>query len=161
MMQTKETLTTFSVNDIVGRAEMLVRPLARKGRVKIDFHLTENLPQVTGNSIALQQVFFNIMLNAVQLMTLKQDKQRQLKISTTYQPGHKRPLLIRFADMGPGIHRQLWEKIFEPGVSMRGGSGFGLFLARSMIGMFNGKIEVEESMVPIGTTFLVKLPVAK
>jgi signal transduction histidine kinase/predicted RNA-binding protein with RPS1 domain/DNA-binding response OmpR family regulator len=160
LMAAKDTPTTFDVNDVVRRAAMLIHPLARKESVKIDWHLADNLPQVTGNSIALQQVFFNIMLNAVQQMARKPDKHRLLEISTSYQPDRKRPLLIRFTDTGPGIHKQLWEKIFELGFSTRGGSGLGLFIARSLIEMFDGKIKVEESAVPLGTTFLVKLPIA-
>ncbi len=158
LMAAKDTPTTFDVNDMVRRAVMLIHPLARKEGVKIDWHLADNLPQVTGNSIALQQVFFNIMLNAVQQMACKPDKHRLLEISTSYQPDRKRPLLIRFTDTGPGIHKQLWEKIFELGFSTRGSSGLGLFIARSFTEMFEGEIKVEESAVPLGTTFLVKLP---
>jgi signal transduction histidine kinase/predicted RNA-binding protein with RPS1 domain/DNA-binding response OmpR family regulator len=159
LMAAKETPTTFDVNEVVRRAAMLIHPLAGKESVKIDLRLTEDLPQVTGNSIALQQVFFNIMLNAVQQTARKPDKHRLLEISTSYQPDHTRPLLIRFTDTGPGIHKQLWEKIFELGFSNRGGSGLGLFIARSFIEMFEGEIKVEESVVPLGATFLVELPV--
>jgi signal transduction histidine kinase len=159
LMAAKDVPTTFDVHDVVQRAVMLVRPLGRKEGVKIDLHLADNLPPVTGNSIALQQIFFNIMLNAVQQMARKSDKHRLLEISTSYQPDHKRALLIRFTDTGPGIHKQLWEKIFELGFSTRGGSGLGLFIARSFIEMFEGEIKVEESVVPLGSTFLVALPV--
>jgi signal transduction histidine kinase/predicted RNA-binding protein with RPS1 domain/DNA-binding response OmpR family regulator len=159
LMAAKDVPTTFDVHDVVQRAVMLVRPLGRKEGVKIDLHLADNLPPVTGNSIALQQIFFNIMLNAVQQMARKPDKHRLLEISTSYQPDHKRALLIRFTDTGPGIHKQLWEKIFELGFSTRGGSGLGLFIARSFIEMFEGEIKVEESVVPLGSTFLVALPV--
>lgn len=158
MMKAKETATTFDVNDVVRRALLLVRPLARKEGVKIAVRLADNLPQVKGNVIALQQVFFNIMLNAVQHMALKTDKQRLLEISTSYEPDHrKHPIMIRFADTGSGIHKQLWERIFDLGFSTRGGSGLGLFIARSLIETLGGKIEVEESIVPLSATFLVKL----
>ncbi len=160
LMAAKDAPMTFDVNDVARRAVMLVRPLAGKEGVKINLHLAEDLPQVTGNSIALQQVFFNIMLNAVQQMALKPDKHRLLEIFTSFQHDHKRPLLIRFADTGPGVHKQLWEKIFEVGFSNRGGSGLGLFIARSFIEMFDGEIKVEESVMPLGSTFLVALPVA-
>jgi signal transduction histidine kinase/predicted RNA-binding protein with RPS1 domain/ActR/RegA family two-component response regulator len=159
MMRAKELSETFNINEVIRRVEVQVRPLARKEGVKIDLRLANNLPLITGNSVALQQVFFNLMLNAVQLMANKRDKYRLLEISTTFDPKRKRPLLIRFADTGPGIHKQLWEKIFELGFSMRGGSGLGLYIARSLIEMFDGKIKVEESVVPLGTTFLIKLPV--
>jgi len=160
LMATKETPTTFDVNEVVRRAVMLLRPQARKEGVKIYLRLADNLPPVTGNSIALQQIFLNIMLNAVQQMALKSDKHRLLEISTAYDRTHrKHPLLIRFTDTGPGIHKQLWEKIFELGFSTRGGSGLGLFIARSFIETFEGEIKVEESVVPLGSTFLVALPV--
>jgi len=159
LMAAKDVPTTFDVNEIVHRAVMLISPQAREKGVKIDLRLANNLPQITGNSIVLQQVFFNIMLNAVQQMARKPGKYHLLQISTSYQPEHTRPLWIRFTDTGPGIHKQLWEKIFELGFSTRGSSGLGLFIARSFIEAFDGRIKVEESAVPLGTTFLVKLPV--
>jgi len=160
LMVAKDTPTTFDVNEVVHRAVMLIRPLAGKEGVTINLRLADHLPQITGNSIALQQVFFNIMLNAVQQMARKPDKHRLLEISTAYDRTHrKHPLMIRFTDTGPGIHRQLWEKIFELGFSTRGSSSLGLFIARSFIEAFDGRIKVEESAVPLGTTFLVKLPV--
>jgi two-component system sensor histidine kinase FlrB len=68
----------------------------------------------------------------------------------------------RFSDTGPGIHRQLWEKIFALGFTTRaGGSGLGLYIARSLMGSMGGRIVLEESLVPLGTTFLVELPAAE
>ncbi|MCX7841381.1 MAG: hypothetical protein N2559_18255, partial [Anaerolineae bacterium] len=80
MMRAKESSTAFNVNDVIRQAEALVRPLARKEGVKIDLRLADNLPRVTGNRIALQQVFFNLMLNAIQWMVNKPDKHRLLEI---------------------------------------------------------------------------------
>lgn len=73
----------------------------------------------------------------------------------------KYPIKLRFTDRGPGIHRQLWEKIFELGFSTRpSGSGLGLLTARSLVEPLGGRICVERSVVPISTTFLVELRAA-
>lgn len=160
MMRAKEIPIAFEINGVVRQAEALVRPLARKDGIKLDLRLAENLPYLHGNSIALQQVFFNIMLNAVQQMALKPDKHRLLEISSAPLAEDQSPfVVVSFIDTGPGIHRQLWDKIFDLGFSTRDGSGLGLFIARSLIESFNGQIQVERSEIPLGTTMVVKLPV--
>jgi signal transduction histidine kinase/predicted RNA-binding protein with RPS1 domain/FixJ family two-component response regulator len=160
MMRAKEIPVAFEINEVIRQAEALVRPLARKDGIKLDLRLAENLPYIHGNSVALQQVFFNIMLNAVQQMALKPDKHRLLEISSVHLPEDQSNfVVVSFIDTGPGIHRQLWNKIFDLGFSTRDGSGLGLFIARSLIESFRGQIAVERSEIPLGTTLVVKLPV--
>jgi signal transduction histidine kinase len=160
LMRAKEDRTVFDVNEVIQRAEMLVRPEARKERVKTVMKLAVDSLPVAGNSTTLQQVFLNVILNAVQQMGLKQGGPRVLEIRTGYREGQL-PIQVRFADTGPGIHKQLWEKIFAPGFSTRGGTGLGLYIARSFVQSLGGRIRVEESFIPMGTTFLVELPRAK
>lgn len=148
------------VNAILRRSELLLHPVARRGGVKITQTLASDLPSTVGSAITLQQVFLNLMLNAVQQMALKPVEHRVLAISTNL--GHEPfPIQVRFWDTGPGIHKPLWEKIFAPGFSTRNGSGLGLFIARNFIRSLGGRIRVEESFVPLGTTFLVELPSAE
>lgn len=139
------------------RAVLLLQPVARKEGVRIDVRPAENLPQVIGSAIILQQVFLNLMLNAVQHMARKTGQHRVLSISASQEQGQL-PIKVRFWDSGPGIHRKLWEKCFTPGFSTRGGSGLGLFIARSLVQSLGGRMCVEESLVPLGTTMLVELP---
>lgn len=147
------------LDQVLQRAETLLQPIARKEGVKIDRRPTEELPKVAGNVITLQQLFLNLMLNAVQQMALKGGDHRVLSISCSLGEGEF-PIQVRFWDSGPGIHRQLWEKIFSPGFSTRGGSGLGLFIARSFVNSLGGRLSVEESFVSLGTTMLVELPAA-
>ena len=154
--------TVADVNQAVRQAEALVRPLARRAKVEIKLEPAPDLPPVVGNAVGLQQVFLNLMLNAIQHMELKPDERRMLEVTTAYESEDgDRPVTIRFSDTGPGIHRQLWEKIFALGFTTKpGGSGLGLYIARSLVESMGGRIFVEESLVPLGTTFLVELPAA-
>jgi len=149
------------VNQTVRQAEAQIRPLARRAKVELRLNLDQNLPSVAGSPIGLYHVFLNLMLNAVQHMESKLHDRRVLEVTTVYddKDGY-RPVKIRFSDTGPGIHRQLWDKIFALGFTTKPrGSGLGLYIARSLVESIGGRIVVEESLVPLGTTFLVELPV--
>lgn len=165
LMFSPEAQVECDVNAILQRARRLIQPLANKEHTRILFTLAPDLPAVFGNHIALQQVFLNLMLNAVQQMAILVRKShaegRRLLEVRTEPDDSGAGLLIRFVDTGPGIHRQLWEKIFTPGFSTRGGSGLGLYIARSFTQALGGSIQVEDSLIPLGTTFLVSLPVRK
>lgn len=151
---------TLDVNDVLHSTQALLRPTARRNQVKIKIEPGPVLPDVMGSAIRLQQAFLNVMLNAVQQLALKSQDGGTLEVRASYEAGDReRPIKVRFSDTGPGIHRQLWEKIFTLGFSTRPeGTGLGLFIARSLVESLGGKISVEHSVVPIGTTFLVELP---
>lgn len=158
----------IDINTMLQRCEALLwktmdRDLTQSLFVKVA--LCPDLPKVYGNSITLQQVFFNLMLNAVQQMKLKADRyqwkgNRILEVRSVYNSTSEK-IEIRFSDSGPGIHYKWWEKIFQPGFTTRGGSGLGLFIARSFVKSLNAFIRVEESYIPLGTTFLMEIPVRK
>jgi signal transduction histidine kinase/predicted RNA-binding protein with RPS1 domain len=151
------------VNEVVRRAALLLRPTARQHRVRVEMDLAPDLPPIVGSAVRLQQVFANVMLNAVQQTAQKMERwsdgQGMLQVATAWEPGEERPIRVCFTDNGPGIHRQLWENIFALGFSTRlGGAGLGLFIARSLAESMGGRIMVEQSVIPVGTTFRVELP---
>jgi signal transduction histidine kinase/predicted RNA-binding protein with RPS1 domain/ActR/RegA family two-component response regulator len=154
------------VNAVTQRAIQLLRTTAGQHQVIIEEKLVPDLPPVRGSAVRLQQVFVNLMLNAIQQTALKMVKwpegQGVLSIATTWEPAAECPVQVRFMDNGPGIHRHLWDKIFTLGFSTRqGGTGLGLFIAKSLIESLGGKVCVEQSMIPEGSIFRVELPAAK
>jgi signal transduction histidine kinase len=160
LMRTEEG-QEVDVNQIVRQAVAQVRPQANKAKVKLHLNLAANLPMAAGGDIRLQQVFLNLMLNAVQQIESKADGRRALAVSTVCHDDKGQWVEIRFSDTGPGIHQQILRKIFDLGFTTRtGGSGLGLYIARSLIESMGGQIMVEKSLVPIGATFLVSLRVA-
>jgi signal transduction histidine kinase/DNA-binding response OmpR family regulator/predicted RNA-binding protein with RPS1 domain len=158
LMRTDED-QQVGINQVIQKMAALLRPILQKHSIKMKTELSSNLPGAMGEAIQLQQVFLNIMLNAIQHMALKPGRGKVLTITTSYQPEDPCPIKIRFTDMGPGIHRRVWEKIFNAGYTTRlGGTGQGLYIARSLIEALKGNIRVERSVVLLGTTFLVELP---
>jgi signal transduction histidine kinase len=163
MLSTKEQMETVDTNFVIQQALTLLRDFARMERAHVILKLEPNLPPILGNNILLQQAFLNIMLNAIQQMTQKAEKlgwtgKRIVEIRSLFKDDF---LQIRLKDNGPGIHKESLHKIFLPGFSTRGGSGLGLYIARSFIQMLGGTLRVEETFIPLGTIFLVELPAAK
>jgi signal transduction histidine kinase len=154
-----------NVNEALELASRLLGLATHRERIRVWLDLAPDLPLVVGHPVRLRQVFLNVMLNAIQQMTLKLEQWPsglgELTIATTVDPEAERPVHVRFADSGPGIHHRLWEQIFALGYSTRpGGAGLGLFIARSLLEAEGGTICVEESLVPLGTVFRIELPAA-
>jgi signal transduction histidine kinase len=159
LMRTAEA-EVLSINEVLRTTISLMQPLLREHKTKIELKIAPELPPVSASRNRLHQVFLNIILNAVQQMALKPDGAKILSITTASQELDKeRPINLHFTDTGPGIHRRLWEKIFELGFTTRSnGTGQGLYIARSLIESLGGKLVVAQSIIAIGTTFLVDLP---
>ena len=69
-------------------------------------------------------------------------------------------LLITYRDNGPGIEESIRGKIFQKGVTTRGeGKGLGLYLSKRIIESYGGTIELMESQLDVGASFLISVPV--
>lgn len=136
----------------------LVAYEATKAKVKIVSRL-EWVPQVRGNRLELEQVFMNVLLNAIQQMPLSRRPRGRVTIETDYRPEDEPfPVKVRFIDTGPGIHSKRLEKIFEPMYTTKSsGTGMGLYICRELLALMGGQIGVEETAMLVGTTFLVEL----
>jgi signal transduction histidine kinase/predicted RNA-binding protein with RPS1 domain/DNA-binding NarL/FixJ family response regulator len=158
----------LQVNRVAERAVGLLGTIARRERVRLETDLAPRLPPIMGSHVRLQQVFLNVMLNAIQQMGLKRQRWEdsphdwaRLVVKTGFEMGSKGVVWVRFEDAGPGIHGQLWDSIFDLGFSTRPeGTGLGLFFARSLVESMGGSIFVERSAIPMGTVFRIDLPVA-
>ena len=167
LMQAEDQVS-LQVNRVAERAVGLLQTIARRERVCLETDLTPRLQPIVGSPMRLQQVFLNVMLNAIQHMRLKRQQWQEsssdwpnLVVRTGFEVGEEGVVWVRFEDAGPGIHAQLWDSIFDMGFSTRpGGTGLGLFFARSLVESMGGSIFVERSVIPIGTVFRVDLPVA-
>ncbi len=117
-------------------------------------------PPVTGDRDLLSLVFYNLIENAVKF-TAPADSVEVRALEDG------KSIVVEVADSGPGIPPDDIYRIFEElyrGVNARGteGSGLGLALARRIVSLHNGSMEVRSRQDDLhGTVFTVRLPVAK
>jgi signal transduction histidine kinase/DNA-binding response OmpR family regulator len=129
--------------------------------IKINLSIDDSmkLPSVQANEWAIVQVFFNVILNAVQNSILfRNDIVPFINIKAGIKSEGKH-LSVEISDKGPGIHAVDFEKIFEPLETPRpDGAGLGLHLCRCVINEIKGKIYVKESILYCGSIFEIVIP---
>ncbi len=116
-------------------------------------------PEVTADPRALEQVFSNLIGNALDAMNdLGGTLGVSIKSNET-QDGRSQ-VEISISDTGPGIPEDVQVRIFEPFFTTKNqkGTGLGLAIARRIVTRHNGTIEINS--VPGGSVFLVNLPAA-
>lgn len=130
-----------------------------------------NIPEIMGFPGQLNQVFMNIIANAIdvfdemiQNQTLEEMKARyfQIHICTDIDPDQKQ-VIIKIRDNGRGMSKDVQNKIFDHLFTTKGvgkGTGLGLSITRQIIQeKHNGKIECESDLGE-GTQFTIFIPVS-
>jgi signal transduction histidine kinase len=113
-----------------------------------------NLPLTKAKPEEIQQIFINIVANAVQAM----QGNGRLTVTSEKLDGN---ILVRIQDTGPGIPAEHLPKIFDPFFTTKDqgqGTGLGLNIVHKIAEKYGGHISVE-SQVGSGTTFILRLPV--
>src|SRR3990172_8402583 len=111
---------------------------------------------VWGNARALEQVFNNLVTNAIQALS---DNGGAITIKVHYATtgGGRKYVEIDVVDNGPGIPKEFQERIFLPFFTTKPtGTGLGLAITKHIITAHKGDIQL--SSVPGGTVFQVHLP---
>lgn len=128
----------------------------RQRNIRVDVAVAEPLPEVEGDPRLLTQVFVNILLNAEQAISAVRES-GTIRISLSQSDSH---LLVAFTDDGPGISKEIIDKIYDPFFTTKrpgGGSGLGLTICLGVIKDHGGRIEAE-SPHGSGATFRIYLP---
>jgi len=126
-----------------------------KDRIKVIKNYGK-LPKVQCYASQINQVFANVLANAVQAI----EETGSITI-TTYQDGSY--VLIQVADTGVGIRTEHLDRIFDPGFTTKGvrvGIGLGLSITYRVIENHHGSIHVQ-SEPGKGTIFTIRLPIAR
>jgi two-component system NtrC family sensor kinase len=144
----------LSVNDVLTRTVNLMSNEISLNGIELDLQLGRNLPTVRGSAHDLQQVFLNLVLNAIQAMPDK----GTLGVRSFASDGSVK---IDVSDTGVGIPAENRDKIFDPFFTTKEvgkGTGLGLSVSYGIIKKHHGHLSVS-SEVGKGTTFSVVLPV--
>lgn len=124
---------------------------------KIDFikELDGNLPNISGIKVHFDQIFSNLLKNAID--SLKSSNEKIIKIRTFQNENN---ICVYIADTGCGILENNLNKIFEIGFTTKEigkGSGLGLVITKQMVNSYKGTITVK-SEVDKGTSFVINFP---
>jgi PAS domain S-box-containing protein len=115
------------------------------------------IPPVVGNAARLEQVFVNVLINAIKALPPAPAKPHEIHV-TTRRAGDR--VMVEIRDTGCGIAESLRGRIFEPFFTTRDvghGMGLGLSVSKTIVESHGGEIEVD-SIENVGTTVRVHLP---
>ncbi|MBM3301757.1 MAG: GHKL domain-containing protein, partial [Deltaproteobacteria bacterium] len=150
---------SIRLNLLIEKTLFLNANLLKLHSVKVEEGLDPDLPDIMGSEDRLQQVFMNLISNAVEAME-SAGSGSVLRVKTAYLPAED-SVAIAFSDTGIGIPPENLPKVFEPFFSTKKkgkGVGLGLSVAYGIIQEHDGSIRVH-SEVGKGTTFTIELPV--
>ena len=125
-------------------------------QVKYNPQIDANIPPVEGDLRALEQVFTNLIDNAIQAM---QPTGGILTINVRHigEADERSHVEVNILDNGPGIPPEAKDRIFEPFfTTKRSGTGLGLAIVKRIVTAHKGSIHV--SSIPGGTMFRVRIP---
>ncbi len=141
----------MDVNEILQRVLKLLQKQLDEQDIEVHASLSAELPKIRVVTNQIQQVFFNIILNAMDAMPDGGD----LDVATQAENGH---VDIYFQDTGPGVPEEVAEEIFEPFMSTRKqGTGLGLSVSYNIVDAHGGSLGLLPER-PGGACFRVRLP---
>ena len=146
--------TPLRINEVVEGIVLLVRHELDRNQVLLRTDFSEQLPIVQGDSVQLQQVLLNLILNAADALAEVSDRPRELTIVTRPESGGVR---VEVKDNGVGIEKEKLASIFQPFYTTKpNGMGLGLSISRSIIENHGGQLSAQPNHGP-GTTFCFTL----
>ncbi len=151
-----------NINECIETVLGVMKNTITMNNIELRIHLQEDLPLAKGDPGELQQVFFNIINNAVYVMK----GGGTLTIETKFKKDEWIEICI--ADTGCGIKKEDRQKIFDPFFTTKEvgkGTGLGLWISYNIVEKHNGIITFEtktkEESEQTGTKFIIKLPSSK
>ena len=133
----------------------LIRYAMREKGITLHLDFADEIPNVRGDPRALNQVFLNLLKNAIESVA---PETGNVWVACYPEDGR---VIVRITDDGIGISLEHLDRLFDPFFSTKDagkGTGLGLSISRRIISDHGGSIEVD-STCGEGATFIVVLPV--
>ena len=159
LKKTSPAKSVVSVNDIIRGVLALSEGEVRQKGVELSVELDPNLPAIIGDSVQLQQVLLNLIMNAVEAMGSVRDRGKLLRIRSARGDLDGMPAIsAEVIDNGAGFRNKDTERLFEAFYTSKPeGMGMGLWVSRSIIEAHGGRLTARPNESP-GATFQILLP---
>lgn len=147
-------LEDVDINATLNQTITLLENYARLNDIDIQTDLSDNLPVIASDQAKLQQVFLNLISNAIDAI----GKEGSIEIISRNDDSR---IYVAISDDGPGIPEEIQKSIFDPFYTTKdtgSGTGLGLWVSHNIIEQMGGHIRLE-SKVGKGTNFTVDLPI--
>jgi signal transduction histidine kinase len=152
----KPEFSYLDINAIVTKTLFFVSQHSEAENIRRVKELSDDLPQVWVDEKQMQQVFFNVIINAIQAM--KEGGTLITRTDSIMSEGREF-VRVLITDTGQGIPPDEIDKVFVPFYTTKTqGTGLGLPICRQLVEQHGGTISVRSSLTE-GTTFIIKLPV--
>ncbi len=145
------------VHEAIRTALEMIRGRIDRRAISIEENFGE-VPEVAASPAQLNQVFLNLLVNALQAIEATQRPDGRIAISTSASNGE---VLVEVADNGCGIPDEILPQIFDPFFTTKGvgdGTGLGLSITHGMVNDQGGRLEVESDPGQ-GTRFRIFLAI--
>ena len=176
--QTPSEVQPVDVNEMIDDAFLMMNEQLKREDIVVERHLSDQRPKVQGSVHQLEQVFVNLITNAMDAIRDKRrnsaptmelspeqnasKKNGKVEIKTRLSDDAEGFVEILVSDDGCGIPEDIAERVFDPFYTTKDvgkGTGLGLSISYGIIKDHKGTIEVTQTG-PEGSAFLTRLPVA-
>lgn len=148
----------LDINEAIRGVIELTRSEAVKNGVSVQMKLAEHLPPIQGDQVQLQQVMLNLIINAVDAISLQTAGARDLLVHTTKTKSGG--VLVAVCDSGSGVDPANLERNFDAFFSTKAdGLGVNLSMCRAIIQTHGGRLSATKGAAR-GTILQFTLPVA-
>jgi signal transduction histidine kinase len=154
--ESSSTQRPLNANILIGNVLALTAHEIQKHNISVQTAFSDVVePRILGNQAQLEQVFLNLVMNAIEAMSASHAGTRVLQVKTAVS---ENDVLITVADSGPGIDPKSIDKIFDAFYTTKPtGMGMGLSICRSIVQSHGGRLWASRG--DSGLIFYVSFPV--
>ncbi|MBR0713280.1 sensor histidine kinase [Bradyrhizobium liaoningense] len=148
----------IDLNETVGEAIGFLTAVADRRKIALRFAAAGNALYVKGDTVQLQQVILNLIINAIDALAETETRAREVGVTTVRSGAFAE---IRIEDSGPGITSNDLRDVFNPFFTTKPlGMGMGLTICRTIVEAHRGQILAENKPTG-GALFTIRLPIAQ
>jgi len=144
------------INKVIVETEILLRSQLMMTKLRVNMELDPALPMVSCDPIQLQQVFLNLLMNAIDATAKRDPPDRRVLIRTSHPKSNVVEISVK--DSGTGFKEESYRNLLKPFFTTKEkGMGMGLAISKSILQNVDGRLWAKNNRGP-GATFYIALP---